>query len=436
MSDWTDVIKHSNIAISLADDSAIIWSNRLFCWIYHPDLSDKSICDEHIRWGERFAEPEDIVFLQRERNPDRRLRIGYVSPDFRAHSCRFFFEPLFAHHNHTHFELFAYANVKREDSYTQQLKTYFDAWRDIYPLSDQEVFQRIQEDQIDILVDGCGHMIDTRLELFALKPAPIQVTWLGAAWTTGLKQMDYAVFDPYMGRRGVQTSEQVVQLPRTWAAFRPDEKATNEVVTVLPALHNGYITFGYSGRTERLNYKVFRTWGDLLKRLPDARLVIDYKCFADADTRTYYEEFMAGFGIDVGRVTLQYSANIFATLGEVDILLDSFPHNGGTMLYNALWMGVPTITLAGRPPLGRIGESLMTNLGLANWVAIDEASYVEKAVAFATDFDGLAALRLGMRERMAASAVMDEEGFACDMEAAFRTMWKDWCANTDHQLEF
>jgi predicted O-linked N-acetylglucosamine transferase (SPINDLY family) len=428
MADWDDVINHSDIAVGLKDNASI-WESRLFNWIYHPDLSAEEICEEHIRWAERFPQSSEASFLAHDREPNRRLRIGYVSPDFRKHSCKYFFEPLFAEHEHTSFELFAYSNVKFEDEDTQRFKNYFDKWQDIRNVSDQKVFDMIRDDQIDILVDGCGHMRDTRLEVFALKPAPIQVTWLGAAWTTGLKQMDYALFDPYMGQPDIHTSEKVVRLPKTWTAYRPREKATHTPVTVLPALQNGYITFGYSGRMERLNYKVFRTWAELLNTIPTARLIIDYLYFSYPSTKLYFEDLMASFGIDMERVTLRYSSNIFEALGEIDILLDSFPHNGGTMSYNALWMGVPAITLASRPPVGRIGQSLMTNLGLADWVAFDEESYVLKAAGFAGDIDSLARLRSGMRERMRASPVMDEQGFANDVENAYREMWQHWCVS-------
>ena len=161
--------------------------------------------------------------------------------------------------------------------------------------------------------------------------------------------------------------------------------------------------------------------------MPQARLIIDFKVFADPPTQIYYQDFMNQHGVDVSRVTMRNSANIYAGLGEVDIILDSFPHSGGTMLFDALWMGVPTVTLASRPPVGRIGASLMTNLGLASWVAQDEESYVNKAVEFASDFEELAKLRAGMRERMSASPLMDEASFARDVENAYLTMWRQWC---------
>jgi len=433
MSDFTNVCKFSDDALSSSlktlsfDKQSMMWECCLYPLIYHPDLSSKQICKEHINWGSRFFDLGQGGFAAHNRTIGRKLRVGYVSPDFREHTCRFYFEPLFANHNHHDFEIFAYSNVRNEDDYTQQMKSYFDHWRVIVDISDQRVAQMIREDQIDILVDGCGHMKDTRLTVFAHKPAPIQVTWLGSAWTTGLPQMDYVLFDPYMAPDDAVASEQIIRLPRTWTAFRPGKKAQNTPVKLTsPAIDNGYITFGYSGRTERLNHRVFKVWGRILNRLPSARLILDYKPFSDPKTRAYFQNFLQGHGIDINRVTFRYSKNVFAALNEIDILLDSFPHSGGTMLFDAVWMGVPVITLASDRPVGRIGTSLMTNLGLPNWVAQDEQEYEDKAVSFAQDIPTLRLLRAGMRERMQSSPVMDEAAFARDVEHAFKTMWQTW----------
>ena len=352
--------------------------------------------------------------------------MGYVSPDFRGHTCRFYFEPLFSQHNHTEFELFAYSNVLIEDEHTQRLKPYFDQWRNIVGLSDEAAAQMIRDDQIDILVDACGHMMDTRLEIFAHKPAPIQVTWLGAAWTTGLPQMDYVLFDPYMAPVGAVASEQIVRLPRTWTAFRPGDKARQVSVKLSPAATTGQVTFGYSGRTERLNHRVFTVWGRILSRLPQARLILDYRAFADPKTAHYYQELLQSHGVDITRVIMRHSENIFEGLGDIDMLLDSFPHSGGTMLFDADWMGLPVVTLASDRPVGRIGTSLMTNLGLADWVAQNEQEYEDKAVGFAQDIPNLITLRRSMRSKMEASPVMDDAAFAGDVEDAFKAMWQSW----------
>ena len=437
LSDYSEVCQYSDRALSLASQIELvaIQESRLYLYIYHPDLTARQIVDEHIKWGSQFAALGQGDFAGHDRTPKRRLKIGYVSPDFRGHTCRFYFEPLFSQHNHTEFELFAYSNVLIEDEHTQRMKPYFDHWRTIVSVSDEAAAQMIKDDQIDILVDACGHMMDTRLEIFAHKPAPIQVTWLGAAWTTGLPQMDYVLFDPYMAPPEAVASEQIIRLPRTWTAFRPGDKARQASVKLSPAAMNGYVTFGYSGRTERLNHRVFTVWGRILKRLPQARLVLDFVVFADPKTAQYYQGFLQRHGIDTSRVVMRHSENIFEGLGDIDILLDSFPHSGGTMLFDAVWMGVPVITLASDRPVGRIGTSLMTNLGLADWVAIDEQAYEDKAVSFAQDMPALIQLRAGMRTRMQSSPVMDEAGFAGDVQDAFKGMWQTWVGGQADRVE-
>lgn len=428
LSDYEDVCKYSDLALIHATKIELqsIWENRLYHFIYNPDLDTEQIVAEHIRWGNQFSNNQKEEFSDRNRNPHRRLRIGYVSPDFRNHSCRFYFEPLFSNHNKKNFEVFAYSNVFLEDKHTDRLKTYFDHWRVIYDLTDVDAAQMIRNDAIDILIDGCGHMMDTRLDVFTHKPSPIQVTWLGSAWTTGLPQMDYVLFDPFMAPEGFKASEQIVRLPNTWTAFRPGDRAIQTNIRPLPANTNGYITFGYSGRTERLNHRVFKVWRNILNRLPQARLVLDYKAFVEPKTAQYYRDFLQNHGIDISRVVMRNSENIFEGLGDIDILLDSFPHSGGTMLFDAVWMGVPVITLASDRPIGRIGTSLMTNLDLAEWVANNEQEYEDKAVGFAQDIPSLLSLRAGMRERMQFSPVMDEASFAGDVEQAFRAMWQKW----------
>ena len=423
-----DALRYAPTSVAKKNELSIIWEGRLYIWIYHPYLTDQEICAEYIKWGSQYTKFGQEGFADHDRLPDRRIRIGYVSPDFRGHNCRFYYEPLFSSHDHTRFELFAYSNVVREDEHTERMKPYFDEWRNILGLSDEAVAQMIRKDKIDILVDGCGHMKGTRLTVFAYKPAPIQVTWQGSSWTTGLSQMDYVLYDLYTAPEGTVASEQIVRLPRTWSAFRPGERAMRCEVKPSPAVNNGYVTFGYTGRTERLNHRVFHAWGRILKRLPQARLVLDFKPFNDPKTQSYYRKLLEEQGVDTTRVVMRSSENIFEGLGDIDILLDSFPHNGGTMLFDALWMGVPAVTLASSRPVGRIGMSLMSNLGLPEWAVQDEQAYEDKAVAFAQDIATLVSLRGTMRARMQGSPVMDEAGFARDVENAFQNMWYRWCS--------
>ena len=424
LSDYDQVVAESDAAMHLKPDNAVGWEMRLFVFSYHPDLTAEEIYGEFARWGDRFPDPV-VGFSAHDRTPGRRLKVGYVSPDFCRHSCSFFFWPLFANHDSAAVELYAYSNVKFEDDVTQEFKGFFDHWRNIRGVADSEVARMIREDGIDILVDCCGHTIGNRLDVFTLKPAPIQATWLGTAWTTGLKTMDYVLIDPYMAPEGTLASEAIVRLPHCYVAYRPREEVAE--IAPPPCLKNGYVTFGYTGRTEKLNHRTFQVWGEILRRNPTAWLILDYRGFDDPPTQAYYRQFMSRHGMDISRVIMRKSANISAGLNDIDITFDCFPHNGGTTLFDALWMGVPALTLAGRPPVGRIGASLMTNLGLPEWVAGSEEEYIAKACAFAQNSEVLVELRAGMRERMKNSPLMDGVGFARGVEAAYREMFEKWC---------
>jgi predicted O-linked N-acetylglucosamine transferase (SPINDLY family) len=423
LADYREVAAESSAALALKPDAALIWEQRLYVLSYHPDLPAEAIYGEFRRWGDRLAQAGPD-FGTHDRSSARRLRVGYVSPDFRRHTSRFFFFPLMANHDPQAVELFAYSNVRQEDEFTARFKTLFAHWRNIRDLDAAAVAEQVRADRIDILVDCCNHMRDDRLDVFALKPAPIQVTWLGAAWTTGLASVDYVMFDPFMAPEGTLAREHIVRLPHCFVAYQPPEATPDPAPA--PCLAKGHVTFGYSGRSERLNHRCLRTWGTILARIPDARLILDFGPFADPPTQAYYQRFLGELGVDTARVIMRCSPDIFAGLADFDILLDCFPHSGGTMLFDALWMGVPVLSLASRPPVGRIGTSLLNNLELPQWVATDESDYVAKACAFAADREGLARLRAGMRQRLAASPIMDGPGFARDVEAAYRKMFEDW----------
>ena len=425
LADFERVVSEADKALALLPDDPVLWEKRLYALSYHPDLSAADIFAEFVRWGDRFQVPASD-FSGHDRTPGRRLKVAYVSPDFRRHTSRFYFLPFFANHDHAAVEIFAYSNVKVEDEFSARFKEVFDHWRDIRECSDDEVATMVRADGIDILVDGCNHMRDDRLGVFALKPAPIQVTWLGAAWTTGLQAVDYVLFDPHIAPAHTLAREHIVRLPHCFVPFQA--LADTDLPAPPPCLKNGYVTFGYSGRTERLNQHTFRVWGEILRRMPTARLVLDFRHFSDPLNRQHFETLMARHGLGPDRVVMRNSSNIFKGLHDFDILLDCFPHSGGTMLVDALWMGVPVLTLAGRPPLGRIGTTFVTNIGLPHWVAASEEEYITKACTFAADSEALTALRAGMRARLLASPLMDGPGFARGVEAAYQVMWSRFCA--------
>ena len=425
LADFDSVVAESNAALLILPEDPVVWEKRLYAFSYHPDLAVEEIFSEFVRWGNRFPDPASD-FSAHDRAPRRRLKVGYVSPDFRRHTSRFYFLPFFANHDPAQVEIFAYSNVKVEDEFTARFKAVFDHWRDIRECSDEEAAALVRADGIDILVDGCNHMRDDRLGVFALKPAPLQCTWLGAAWTTGLKAVDYVLFDPSIAPPETIAREAIVRLPHCFVPFQA--LVDTDLPAAPPCVKNGYVTFAYSGRTERLNHHTFRVWGEILRRMPAAQLVLDFRHFSDPLNRQHFQTLMARHGLGPERVVMRNSSNIFKGLHDFDILLDCFPHSGGTMLVDALWMGVPVLTLASRPPLGRIGTTFVTNIGLPQWVAYSEEDYIAKACQFGADTQGLVALRAGMRERMLNSALMDGKGFARGVESAYRTMWERFCA--------
>jgi len=284
----------------------------------------------------------------------------------------------------------------------------------------------IRADGIDILVDLAGHTAGHRLQVFARKPAPVQASMFGYGYTTGLDAIDYFLADHEFAPPGCESvfSEKLVRLPVS-ATYRPAENMGEP--GPLPARQGGDITFGSLSRSVRVNYRVIRTWAALLKRLPDARLMINSHSFQYAGMQASMRDQFGAHGIAGERLILGYDTPPWDVLRKIDISLDCFPHNSGTTLYESLYLGVPYITLAERPSVGRIGSTILHALGHPEWIAATEEEYIDKAVALAADINGLAQLRAGLRAQMLRAAIMDEPAFARSVESAYREMWRRWC---------
>lgn len=414
-------------ALRIKPDYVEAHSNLLFGLNYHPELSAEAIFAEYRRWNEQHARPlrQNRPYAN-QRDPMSKVRIGYVSPDLRRHSARHFIEPLLARHDKTRFEVFAYAQVPIEDDVSARFKTYVDRWRNTCGISDAEMDAQIRSDGIDILVDLAGHTYGNRLLVFARKPAPIQVSWLGYGYTTGLDAIDYLLADREFAPPGNDPlfSEKLVRLPR-WTAYRPQEDIGE--TTPLPAQKTGSISFGSLSRTVRINHRVIRTWAAILQRVPGSRLIVNSGDLRSAGMRANIRERFAECGITAERLELGYQSPPWDVLGKIDIGLDCFPHNSGTTLFENLYLGIPFITLADRPSVGRIGATILTAVGHPEWIAASEQEYIEKAMALAADIGKLAVLRAGLRSEMAASSLMDEKALACSIEEAYLTMWRRWC---------
>ena len=415
-------------ALAAKPDYVKAHSNLLFCLNYAPDLPAEAIFAEYRRWNARHAKPLAPAAPRYAlvRDPERRLRVGYVSPDLRRHSARHFIEPLFERHDKRAVEVFAYAEVVREDDVSAKLKGWTDHWLRTTAMSDEALAQRIRDDRIDVLVDFAGHTTGNRLLVFARRPAPVQVTWLGYGYTTGLEAIDYFLADAHSAPPGSEGlfSERLARLP-TPGAFRPAEDMGEPAPRRDPAQP---ITFGSLTRSVRVNHRVTRAWAEILKATPGSRLVLNSLNFRSAALRRKLAERFHSLGVEEERLVMGYNSPPWDVLRGFDVTLDCFPHNSGTTLFESLWLGVPFVTLAGRPSVGRLGAAILAAAGHSEWIAASEAEYVEKAVALAADAPRLAEIKAALRDDVRASPLSDEVGFARAVEASYRAMWRRWCA--------
>lgn len=406
-------------------------SNLLLGLNFSSRHTAEEIFEQHVEWGRLVSSDRSVA----DRRPicdasdQRRLKIGYVSPDFRKHSVAYFFEPLLARHDRAEVEVYCYAEVEKPDAVTERIQTLADHWYSTVGVTDDELAERIRADQVDILVDLAGHTKDTRLPVFALQPAPIQVTWLGYPNTSGLASMDYRLTDAICDPPGIADAlmtEVPVRLPDGFLCYRPDDEAPNIVDP--PGEDAGYITFGTFNNLMKISPDVVELWSALLVREPTARLLIKNFGMADEAVRHRLLASFEGRGIEQDRLILMSTASTTADhlslYGKIDIALDTFPYNGTTTSCEALWMGVPVITLMGDRHAARVGASLLQRIGMTELVARDRDDYLRIAAGLTQDRQRLRQLRHQLRDRMRASPLMNETGFAKEIEAAFREMIK------------
>lgn len=415
-------------------DAAQARTNTFFFANYHADWSGEQVFSVYQEIIERFYPKRRYFDYSNSLEPKRRLRVGYISPDFRHHVCALFIEPLMRNHDHGQIEVFAYSLVRLEDQVTERFMGYADHWRHCVGLSNELIAEQIRADQIDILVDLAGHTANNGLSCMALKPAPVQVSWwMGFAFGTGLESVDYFLADEQMLPAGCESSfaEQLWRMPGPAVAYMPN--AMMPEVSPLPALSNGYITFGSLTRPVRLNHRVIRVWSELLRRVPNSRLILDSSAFDDDGLCDHYRNKFAEHGIDAARLDFGYTSPVWNALGSMDIALDCFPHNSGTTLYESLWMGLPVVTLRDRPSMGRVGALILHGMGRGEWCADSEEEYLGKLVALATDTGELALLRAGLREEMRNSPLCDGVDFARRMEQTYQQMWQRYCEQGEQQ---
>jgi len=414
-------------ALELRLDFAAAHSALLVTLQYLRDCTPEQSLAEHRRFATRFETPLKATWRPHDnpRDPERRLRIGYVSPDFRRHSVAWFIEPALARHDRTQVEIFGYYSHARQDEATARLAAHTDRWVPCPDLSDEQLAERIRADGIDILVDLAGHTNGNRLLVFARRPAPVQVTWLGYPTTTGLTAMDYRLCTLDTDPPGQEAwhSEDLYRLPRTLWCYRP----ANEGAPA-PVREAGALTFASMNNPAKISRERIGLWADILRATPGSRLLMTNA--GEGSVRQALDEQLDARG--VARERVQCHGRVPAPryrqlLGEIDIALDPFPYNGTTTTCETLRAGIPVVTQRGERSAARSGHALLKAVGLEEFAAADDADYVRLAVELARDPARLRTLRRELPARFAASPLRDERGLARDLEEAYRDMWRRWC---------
>ena len=412
-------------ALKLNPDFFMSASNLLFTLNYGIDCNPVKMLDEAIQFGRGCSAKVRSPYREWRTSSDGTLRVGFVSGDLYSHPVGYFLESLVTEIDTQSFELYAYNCSPVEDLVTQSLRPCFKKWQTITGLSDQALAEHIHRDGIDILIDLSGHTANNRLPAFAYKPAPVQASWLGYFATTGMKEMDYWIGDPYVtpAEDAAHFTETLWPLADSYLCFSPPKGAP--AVSALPALTNGYITYGCFNSLSKLNEEVIALWSQVLKRTPDSKLYLKTRQLDDEKVCESINSAFQAHGIDPSRLILSgWSPRIelLAEYSRVDLALDPFPYPGGTTSAESLWMGVPVLTKKGNRFLSHIGTSIAANAGLADWVAEDNDAYVEKAVSLSADVAHLASLRTGLRDQLLTNPLFDAKRFARNLEDALKGM--------------
>ena len=405
--------------------------NLLLAMHYSSTFSPQEIYRQHEVWGNKYESQLSKDRIDRNIDPQRQLKIGYVSGDFKTHSVSYFLEPLLANRDRTGFSVTCYANNKYSDRVTDRLRSLVDSWQDIAHLDDAAVAELIRADGIDILVDLAGHTLGNRLLVFAYKPAPLQVTYLGYPNTTGLSSIDYCLSDRLADIEGEMATESILRLPGCFLCYQPSADAPD--VNALPCQTNDYITFGSFNNLAKVSTETILLWGLILHQVPNSRILIKAKYLNNSLASDRLYRLFDRVGIDRDRLDLRgWSENTQEHLqlyNEVDLALDTYPYHGTTTTCEAMWMGVPVITLAGKSHVSRVGVSLLSAMGLEELIAGSQTEYISKAVSLANDRSKLVHLRQNLRFQMTNSSLTDGKAIARNIEIAYRQMWLKYCRN-------
>lgn len=431
---YKESIEVYRLGLARQPKNARVFSNLLLTLNYMDDISQQEMFDEHKKWGGVFDDPTNYIVQESCRSDKKKLRIGYISPDFREHSVAYFIEPIIEQHNKDKFETYAYYPSKKCDAVTARLKSFFDAWHDVSAMTEAEIAEAIKADEIDIMVDLAGHTANNSLLVFAKKPAPVQITYLGYPNTTGLNAIQYRITDSIADPSDQDEfyTEQLCRLPNCFLTYRPDENSPD--VSDPPFFKNEYITFGSFNNLAKISNRVIDVWCRILEKLPNSRLLVKNPSLTDLATRERYLEKFQQSGINKERINLiGHTPTRYEHLslyGDIDIALDTFPYNGTTTTCEALWMGVPVIVLSGECHAARVGGSLLSAVNRREWVTDTDAEYINKAIELAKDSNQLMSYRNKQRDQMKASALLDSNSFVLSLENEFQRIWESTHNNT------
>ncbi|MCK5565376.1 MAG: hypothetical protein KAJ07_09035 [Planctomycetes bacterium] len=418
-------------AVEKTPDSVSARSRYLLYLHYQSNPDRQMIFDEHKKFGllhcdKNFAEKK----YPNTTDPGRKLRIGYISPNFAIHSVAYFFEPLLDACNREKFEVFGYGNVRNPDMFTKRLKNKFDRYRNIFAQSTDKVAQTIEQDKIDILVDLAGHTDGNSLLVLAKKPAPIQATYLGYPNTTGLTTVDYRITDRASNPEGSEAfyTEQLVRLDKQFLCYRPSEFT---IKVAEPAfVKNGYITFGSFNDCRKITPHILDLWALILKRNENSHLLLKFHGGSDKSIKKYYRNEFESRGVDPGRIELHSRKPLGEHLelySKVDIGLDTYPYNGTTITIESMWMGIPVVTLYGQTHSSRVGLSITSSVDMKQFAAANAEEYVMLATALAGNRNALAKMRNSMRGHLVACGLCDAGRFTKALENEYQKMWNKWC---------
>ena len=415
--------------VAMAD--SVAYSNLLYTLWLHPKFEVGAIVNEHRRWAQQMADPLTAKAPPHEndRDPERRIRVGYISQDFWKHVLGRFIEPILGRHDHRRFEVLCYSDALREDEVTSRIRSAADQWRPTRGMPHERVAQMIRDDRIDVLVDLAAHSGINRLAVLARKPAPVQVTYLGYPATTGMKAMDYRISDVHLdppGETEAWHTEKLIRLPGCYWGYPVPPAAPD--VGALPAIRNGYVVFGSCNSSSKMNAQTIQLWGRILARLPSSRLRVAVP--GGVENNRHVMGMFTSNGVPADRVdavpTRPYGEYL-RMYHEIDVSLDSFPYNGGATSLDAAFMGVPVVTLTGPSMVSRGGVTVLKNLGLPELIASSPQEYEEIAVGLAGNVERLKKLRAELRDRMMASPLVDIQRLTSGLEEAYRRIWRRWC---------